>query len=246
VPRSPASSKCGFERPGAPGATSSTGALLDDPETLPAPIEPDSSPSARGPAAARTPPPTTPPASPSLKGSSRAQAAGDVHRLDRADGPAPPGLRGGGQLDRRGARCFCTQIDVVLHEDGSCSVTDNGRGIPVDMHPTRASRGRGGADRPARGGSSTRSHTRSRRSSRGGRELCERPLGVARARRLAGIDAPPAALRAGTPVSRCPSSAGRSPRHRIGQPGPEIFTETTSFSYDILAKRSRLAFLNPA
>jgi len=29
----------------------------------------------------------------------------------------------------------CDTIRVVLHVDGSCSVTDNGRGIPVDMHP---------------------------------------------------------------------------------------------------------------
>ncbi len=30
---------------------------------------------------------------------------------------------------------FCTAIEVVLHEDGSCAVSDNGRGIPVDLHP---------------------------------------------------------------------------------------------------------------
>ncbi len=28
----------------------------------------------------------------------------------------------------------CTRIDVVLNADGSCSVRDNGRGIPVDIH----------------------------------------------------------------------------------------------------------------
>lgn len=29
---------------------------------------------------------------------------------------------------------YCTRIDVVLHPDGSLSVTDNGRGIPVDVN----------------------------------------------------------------------------------------------------------------
>jgi len=31
---------------------------------------------------------------------------------------------------------FCDTIQVILHLDGSVSVIDNGRGIPVDMHPT--------------------------------------------------------------------------------------------------------------
>ena len=29
----------------------------------------------------------------------------------------------------------CNQIEVVLHKDGSLSVADNGRGMPVDIHP---------------------------------------------------------------------------------------------------------------
>jgi len=31
---------------------------------------------------------------------------------------------------------YCTRIKVVINTDGSISVNDNGRGIPVDMHPT--------------------------------------------------------------------------------------------------------------
>lgn len=30
----------------------------------------------------------------------------------------------------------CDEITVILHKNGSCSVEDNGRGIPVDIHPT--------------------------------------------------------------------------------------------------------------
>lgn len=30
---------------------------------------------------------------------------------------------------------FCNKIEVYLHKDGSCTVSDNGRGIPIGVHP---------------------------------------------------------------------------------------------------------------
>jgi len=32
---------------------------------------------------------------------------------------------------------YCSMIDVIINRDGSLTVRDNGRGIPVDMHPTQ-------------------------------------------------------------------------------------------------------------
>src|SRR5580698_7860315 len=29
---------------------------------------------------------------------------------------------------------YCSEVEVIIHEDESITVTDNGRGIPVDMH----------------------------------------------------------------------------------------------------------------
>ena len=29
---------------------------------------------------------------------------------------------------------YCTSIDVIIHKDGSISIEDNGRGIPIDRH----------------------------------------------------------------------------------------------------------------
>jgi DNA gyrase subunit B len=146
---------------------------------------------------------------------------------------------------------FCTRIDVVLHEDGSCSVTDDGRGIPVGIHPVEK--------RPAAEVVLTVLHA-------GGKFDSDsyKVSGGLHGVGVSCVNALSEWLRLdvwrdgkhwqqeyarGAPTTELTPSGGDGGRRgtRIHfLPDPEIFTETTDLSFDILSKRLReLAFLNP-
>src|SRR2546430_842792 len=41
---------------------------------------------------------------------------------------------------------FCDQVNVAIHIDGSITIVDNGRGIPVDLHESRSEERRVGKE----------------------------------------------------------------------------------------------------
>lgn len=145
---------------------------------------------------------------------------------------------------------FCKEIRVSIHLDGSCSVEDDGRGIPVDIHPKY--------NMPALELVLTNLHAGGK-FGKGAYQVSGGLHGVGAKCVNAVSEWFEAEVRKDGKIHQMRFSQGKtiSKLSVIGQtkksgtkisfkPDPEIFTETRTFQYDILAKRLReLAFLNP-
>ena len=145
---------------------------------------------------------------------------------------------------------FCKNIAVAIHVDGSCSVEDDGRGIPVDIHPkykipalelvmTNLHAGGKfgkGAYQVSGGLHGVGAKCVNAVSEQFNVEVCRDghiyAMAFARGKTTQSMTIIGETNKTGTKISFIPD--------------PEIFTETREFRYDILAKRLReLAFLNP-
>ncbi len=145
---------------------------------------------------------------------------------------------------------FCTMIEVILHEDGSVTVTDNGRGIPVDIHPTEGISALELVMTKLHAGGKFDHHTYKVSGGLHGvgisvvNALSEfLYVEVYRNNKIYRQE-----YKRGKPITELQeigeiSKTGTKIRFK---PDPEIFKETCTFDFEILAARMReLAFLNP-
>ncbi len=145
---------------------------------------------------------------------------------------------------------YASEVKVTIHLDGSCSVEDNGRGIPVDLHPVYQI--------PALELVLTNLHAGGK-FGKGAYQVSGGLHGVGAKCVNAVSEWFEAEVRRGGKVYQMRFAQGKTTQKMtvIGdtkkagtkitfKPDPEIFLVTREFQYEILAKRLReLAFLNP-
>jgi DNA gyrase subunit B len=145
---------------------------------------------------------------------------------------------------------FATTVRVTIHLEGSCSVEDDGRGIPVDIHPTYKI--------PALELVLTNLHAGGK-FGKGAYQVSGGLHGVGAKCVNAVSEWFEAEVRRGGKAYQMRFEQGKTTQKMmvIGdtrktgtkitfKPDPEIFQTTREFQYEILAKRLReLAFLNP-
>jgi DNA gyrase subunit B len=145
---------------------------------------------------------------------------------------------------------YCSEIKVHLHIDGSCSIQDNGRGIPVDVHPKH--------NMPALELVLTNLHAGGK-FGKGAYQVSGGLHGVGAKCVNAVSEWFIAEVRREEKIHQMEFSRGKTTQKMqiVGScqttgtkvtflPDEQIFTETREFKFDLLAKRLReLAFLNP-
>ena len=144
----------------------------------------------------------------------------------------------------------CNEIKVQLNVDGSCSIQDDGRGIPVDMHPKY--------DMPAlelvltnlhAGGKFGKGAYQVSGGLHGVGAKCVNAVSVwfiAEVRRDGKLHQMEFSRGITTEKLRVAGDSDTTGTKITFMPDDEIFTETREFKFDLLAKRLReLAFLNP-
>lgn len=145
---------------------------------------------------------------------------------------------------------YCSLITVTIHLDGSCSVEDDGRGIPIDIHPTYGI--------PALELVLTNLHAGGK-FGKGAYQVSGGLHGVGAKCVNAVSEWFEAEVRREGKIHHMRFEQGKtvSKLAQVGdtrktgtkitfKPDPEIFQNTLSFDYELLAKRLReLAFLNP-
>jgi DNA gyrase subunit B len=144
----------------------------------------------------------------------------------------------------------CNEIKVQLNVDGSCSIQDDGRGIPVDMHPKY--------NMPAlelvltnlhAGGKFGKGAYQVSGGLHGVGAKCVNAVSVwfiAEVRREGKVHQMEFSRGITTAKLRVAGDSDTTGTKITFMPDDEIFTETREFKFDLLAKRLReLAFLNP-